>query len=322
MSINWIDISICLVVSYMIIRGWQIGILYLVADLLSFLIALLLAFKYYSAVGGFIIGKFGIPQMWKSVVGYFIVAAFAEIVISNCIYVICNFLPSKLVKSKANRILGVFASILNAVIIVTFFLFVILSLPFRGTVKHDIFDSFLGNKLISLGKLYGGRLTASLDDLTNEALKFITVKPDSKERVYLDIPPPRSTYTISTKVEEDMLELINEERSKYGINSLSVNESLKALARDHCMNMFENGYFSHIDLQERDVSARAKEKHINYRIIGENLAYAPDVKTAHRGLMASEGHRDNILDPQFKEVGIGAIDAGLYGMMFVQVFVE
>jgi len=44
------------------------------------------------------------------------------------------------------------------------------------------------------------------------------------------------------------------------------------------------------------------------------------VSTAHVGLMNSEGHRENILDPKLNKIGIGVIDNGVYGKMFVQVF--
>ena len=59
---------------------------------------------------------------------------------------------------------------------------------------------------------------------------------------------------------------------------------------------------------------------ISFTVAGENLAYAPDVATAHQGLMESEGHRRNILDPQFRRVGIGIIATDSWGMMITQNF--
>jgi uncharacterized protein YkwD len=55
-------------------------------------------------------------------------------------------------------------------------------------------------------------------------------------------------------------------------------------------------------------------------VIGENLAYAPNLELAHTGLMNSEGHRANILSPDFNKVGIGIEDGGVYGLMVTQVF--
>ncbi len=67
---------------------------------------------------------------------------------------------------------------------------------------------------------------------------------------------------------------------------------------------------------------RLNEAAISYSVAGENLALAPTVQTAHNGLMNSEGHRKNILDPEFKKLGVGVIDNGVYGKMFVQVFTD
>jgi uncharacterized protein YkwD len=56
--------------------------------------------------------------------------------------------------------------------------------------------------------------------------------------------------------------------------------------------------------------------------VGENLALAPSVDLAHIGLMNSPSHRENILDPNFKRIGIGIIDADPYGKMITQVFTD
>ncbi|KKR60955.1 MAG: hypothetical protein UT99_C0004G0001, partial [Candidatus Curtissbacteria bacterium GW2011_GWA2_40_31] len=85
-------------------------------------------------------------------------------------------------------------------------------------------------------------------------------------------------------------------------------------------DMFKRGYFSHYSPEGKDVGDRLEDSSINYSLAGENLALAPDVIRAHNGLMNSEGHRRNILDPAFSKIGIGAIDGGVYGKMFTQVF--
>ena len=54
--------------------------------------------------------------------------------------------------------------------------------------------------------------------------------------------------------------------------------------------------------------------------MGENIALAPSVETAHRNLMNSPGHRANILDPAFTRVGIGIIVAPGAGLMVSQEF--
>jgi uncharacterized protein YkwD len=70
------------------------------------------------------------------------------------------------------------------------------------------------------------------------------------------------------------------------------------------------------------VGDRLQEHNVRYFLAGENLALAPTLNTAHEGLMNSPGHRANILEKNFRRIGIGVIDNGVYGKMFVQVFAD
>ena len=67
------------------------------------------------------------------------------------------------------------------------------------------------------------------------------------------------------------------------------------------------------------VGNRLVDAGITYRIAGENLALAASPDEVHSGLMDSEGHRANILSPEFRRVGIGVV-VGPLGLMAVQVF--
>lgn len=61
---------------------------------------------------------------------------------------------------------------------------------------------------------------------------------------------------------------------------------------------------------------------IKFVAAGENLALAPSTELAMEGLMNSPGHRANILSPQFGKIGIGAMQGGIYGLMFTQEFTD
>ncbi|MBP1633163.1 MAG: rane protein, partial [Acidobacteria bacterium] len=58
---------------------------------------------------------------------------------------------------------------------------------------------------------------------------------------------------------------------------------------------------------------------LTYSLAGENLALAATITQAHDGLMGSPGHRENILRPEFRRVGV-AVVSGPLGLMTVQVF--
>ena len=84
--------------------------------------------------------------------------------------------------------------------------------------------------------------------------------------------------------------------------------------------MFRLGYFAHDSPISGSPFDRLGGDGIRYLAAGENLAYAPTVEAAHRGLMNGAQRPRNILDPQFRRIGIGVQQSGLWGRMFAQDF--
>lgn len=123
-----------------------------------------------------------------------------------------------------------------------------------------------------------------------------------------------------TVEEQQMLQLINEERQKRGLHPLKANLELTKVARIKAKDMIDNRYFSHQSPTYGSPFEMMKQFGISYRTAGENLAGNQTVEKAHQALMNSEGHRANILNAQFTEVGIGIVSGGPYGKMFVQMF--
>ncbi len=320
MQFNWIDWVIFFVVLYHIIDGWDKGLVSLLSNTVAFLASLWIAIRFHAQVGGFLVAKFGLPSVWTNVSGYLVLAFPSEMVINAILDWPLLKVPQKVVGSVVNRWLGSVFAVANALIFIAFLLLVIIALPVRGTVKRDIKNSRIGSQLVLLSERYGGKVKSSLDSVTKEALKFVTIKPKSQERLNLDVAPSSDILTVDPTSEAQMIELVNRERTKEGLGALRVEEKLTIVARGHSRDMFERRYFSHYSPEGRDVGYRARAEGVEYALIGENLAYAPDVELAHSGFMNSEGHRTNILDPAWTRVGIGVIDADVYGKMFTQVF--
>jgi len=110
------------------------------------------------------------------------------------------------------------------------------------------------------------------------------------------------------------------ERTLHGLPELVMDERLREIARRHSVDMFQRGYFSHINPEGKTPFDRIQAGGVSFIIAGENIAIAPTVSIAHQGLMDSQGHRENILRSQFRLVGIGAAQGGRYGTMFTQNF--
>ena len=118
-----------------------------------------------------------------------------------------------------------------------------------------------------------------------------------------------------------MINLVNQERQKYGLKPLEVDYQLVKLARMKSQDMVDKNYFSHQSPTYGSPFDMMKNAGVRYRWAGENIAGAGSVERAHTALMNSEGHRANILNANFTHIGIGIVKGGPYGMMFTQMFI-
>lgn len=122
-------------------------------------------------------------------------------------------------------------------------------------------------------------------------------------------------------VETHTLRLVNEERRRAGRPSLAPDDRLAAVARAHSRDMLVRGYFQHVTpegLTPADRVAGVHRRHVG--VSGENLWARNGDHTADtaaiaaqavRDLMASAGHKENILRDSFTHLGVGvAADSG------------
>jgi uncharacterized YkwD family protein len=133
---------------------------------------------------------------------------------------------------------------------------------------------------------------------------------------------PSETSFRLTRDEALMLELVNQERTKQGLKPLLMHPELTGLARLKAEDMLKHGYFSHISPAYGSPFQMMEEAGIRYSYAGENLAGSPTANQAHAALMNSPGHRANILNANFTHVGIGIVDGGNFGKIFVQMFIK
>jgi uncharacterized protein YkwD len=118
------------------------------------------------------------------------------------------------------------------------------------------------------------------------------------------------------QIKAAILCLHNAERQARGLGPLKLNDRLTAAAQGHATDMVRAGYFGHETLRGVTFITRIRKKGFKGFPIGENIA-AGDGEDALPGAimhswMTSSGHRANILNPRFKEIGIGVF-AGFPG---------
>ena len=118
-----------------------------------------------------------------------------------------------------------------------------------------------------------------------------------------------------------MLDLINQERAKVGLKPLQMDMQLVAVARMKARDILANNYFAHTSPTYGSARDMLKNAGVKFNYNGENLSKARDTVTSHYRLMASEGHRANILYTTYTHVGIGIIPY-TYGVCVAQEFIN
>jgi Cysteine-rich secretory protein family len=95
--------------------------------------------------------------------------------------------------------------------------------------------------------------------------------------------------------------MINSARSSAGLRAYAVAGDLTAIAQGQAARMAQAQQLFHNPNLATQVT--------NWRYVGENVGYGPDVSTLMSAFMHSSPHRANILDHQFTQVGVGVVDA-------------
>jgi len=121
---------------------------------------------------------------------------------------------------------------------------------------------------------------------------------------------PQLSANIST-LESQVVSLVNEIRAQYGLSPLSHNWQLSRVARYKSQDMADNHYFSHNSPTYGSPFRMMKQFGITYRTAGENIAKGySSAKAVVNAWMNSEGHRANILNASYTQIGVGYVSSG------------
>jgi uncharacterized protein YkwD len=139
-------------------------------------------------------------------------------------------------------------------------------------------------------------------------------------------PPAGHTIEEIEELEQDCLREVNHQRIARGLSAMEPDRSVLAVARAYSRQMAEEGFFSHVDPDGRDVRQRLEKARITWLVVGENLSYSNGyinpVAISLRGWMDSPGHRHNILDARYNTSAIGAWIAPNGTVYFTEIFLK
>ena len=136
------------------------------------------------------------------------------------------------------------------------------------------------------------------------------------------------------RFEAALLAQVNADRAAHGLRALALDPELVPAARARAAAQAPGAALSHAEPQGKEAGGLAfqrllKEAGVRYSVAGENLARprltakadaAQAAEVAQRALMASETHRQNILDPAFDRMAVGMTRAADGQLVFAQLF--
>lgn len=317
---NAVDVLIVAALVLAVVTGIRAGFIATLYGLITWIVAIPVALLLQGPLGA-LIARIGLTAPVARTLGFVLVlllveSAFAAVgAIAVAPFV--KRVHTDRVLGPADRALGAIPSMLRTLVVAAVALAAALVLPVGNDVRAAIDGSRIGQVLVeqvaaaqpALGALAGQDEGAPL---------FVTkLGADQSQKLEL---PDNLTLVPDPDAEAEMLRLLNAERTSRGLAALELDPRLVPIARQHSEEMFRLKYFGHQSPVSGSPFDRIAAAKIGYSRAGENLAYAQSVAVAQRGLMDSEGHRENILRPEFTRIGVGVVSAGSYGRMFTQLF--
>jgi len=318
---NWVDLVFILLVLYFLLT--QTGFIKTFFEMLGLIFSIIFSYRFYGFFAGWLIDYFSISKGFANVGGFIVAWFLSEIIF----YLIFRKFISPLFKKfnlhPLNIALGFVAGFLQAGLLFLFIISLFFAFPIKGEIKKNILASETGPFFVNLSSRFEKSIKNIFGEAITETINFITIKPGSTDVVDLGISTRNVKFTVDEQSETTMFNLVNQEREKLGLKKLNFDGTIQQVARHYAQTMFENGFFSHVSQVDGSTPKdRAEKGGVSFFVIGENLAYAPDVYLAHQGLMNSEGHRANILAEEFGRLGVGVIDGEYNGKMFVLLFAD
>ncbi|MDX1449482.1 MAG: CvpA family protein [Acidimicrobiia bacterium] len=319
-----IDFLLGLYLAGLAVRGWLRGFVKELLDLVGLVIGLFVAFRLSSPMGDFISDRFDVTPEWARIgagIALFLIVGATLGTLAHYLGKVMR-LPGL---NLANRLAGSGFALAWGIALILVVTSVLRALPMPSAVDEQLDESEVVTVLASpdsptqqaFQRLVGDEVLDTLLAL-GPLIGDRNVVLEGDERI--EIPPADpDELSVDTTAADEVFVLLNGARAEDGAQPLAWSDALAEVALAHAMDMYVNGYVSHVSPTTGNVGDRVRAARIPLSVVGENLALAATPRAVHAGFMESDGHRANLLRRSFDRVGVGAVDGPL-GLMVVQVF--
>lgn len=313
---NYFDLILLGIILLTAWIGFKRGFIRLFFLLIRWAGAFLLAFFLYPDVAPILSANFIIKDQWQLSVSFFMVFLTGILLLSLGIYLINKVLRPAVHSSYINR----FAGIIPGIVIGLLSALLIVKVTAASLWQEAAAEARQGTIAHPLNKSADWVIDKTNNFFTLPAQQHISGAFELGPGVNLSEEFKCDHFISRPNLEQQLLQLVNKERSAMGLIKVVVDDALQIAALQHAEDMFTRGYFSHETPEGIDPFERMKLLHIRFKTAGENLAHSNALLSAHTGLMNSPGHRANILNAHFRRLGIAILDGGDKGLMIVQEF--
>lgn len=319
-----IDLVLGFALALLLLRGWFRGFVRESFDLLGLVVGVLAAFRLSPAFGSVIEATVGLSAGWSRMIAgglIFLSVGLAAALLAGWLHRVAS-LPGL---NLANRAGGAGIAVGWGLLLATLLLSLLVVVPVPVVVAEQLETSVMTDALTNpdgvpqrvLHTVSGDRVVTNLLGLRRVA-GTQRVIVERNERIDLE-PVAAGELESEAGSARDVFGLLNRARLDAGLDPLAWSDLQAGVATDHAYEMYLDGYFAHESPTTGTVGDRLEWAGLRPAVAGENLALAATTDDVHRGLMASDGHRANILDDRYRSVGV-AVVAGPLGLMTVQVF--
>jgi uncharacterized protein YkwD len=316
-----VDAAVLVLIGVAAWYGYRTGFVATTYSLATWILAVAAALAFAGPASGLIELVTKVPRPLAATLGFVTIILAAEALFSAAGYFAIRPVVALVRRSRlgpVDRVLGTTPAVIRALLIVAVAILAIEALPVPSEVKAAVETSRTARAVNAQGAAFEPQIERFTAQLGGSGLLVTRIGEDQTERLDL---PDGIDLAPDPIAERQLFDLVNEERTQRSLLALVWDQRLVPVARAHSEEMFRLKYFSHDSPVSGSPFDRLKAAKITYSRAGENLAFAQSITVAHRALMDSPGHRENILRPEFTRIGIGVINAGIYGRMVTQLFI-
>jgi uncharacterized protein YkwD len=321
LAFNPVDAAVLALIGVAAWYGYRAGFIATTYSLASWILAVAAALAFAGPATAIVEIVARLPTPLASTIGFVLTIVVMEALFSAAGYIAIRPIVALVRRSPvsaADRILGTLPATIRSLFIVALAVLAIEALPFGSDVHAAVETSRTGRTVNAQILTFKPQIEAFTGQLGGSGLLVTRIGEDQTERLDL---PDGIELAPDPIAERQLVDLVNGERTQRGLIALAWDERLVPIARSHSEEMFKLKYFSHESPVSGSPFDRLKSAGVSYSRAGENLAYAQSISVAHRALMDSPGHRENILRSEFTRIGIGVINGGIYGRMVTQLFI-